>query len=702
MRPARGAGSRAKIAFSLCAAALVVTAQSAQASAPTVAETFSAEVAAKSARLHARLLLDPTRDSEYIFKYISAAEYEANLKAAKEGFQGAKSAPPAFEHLSSGKSEANVVALATGLTPLTEYRYRVIARNSLGTTTGPTMHLITQPSGQGNLVLPDHRGWEMVSPVDKNGGAINGLGAAPLQSASGGGQVAWSSDASFGEAQGSPPDSEYLSARGTSAWSTANLSPPTVAGGYRDAPHRLFSADLSRALLSNGDRCEGTPCPVPNPPLPGSGAPAGYRNFYLREGASSTALITATALAHTTVNAAHFEVELAGASPDLNHVVLESCASLTSSATEVHEGEGCSEAEQNLYEWSKGSGLSALNLLPAQSTTTPGAQLAAPSGAVSEDGTRAYFTLLEDGALYLREGSTTKLLPETVGGGATFQVASEDGSTAFFTKGAHLYRYTSAGAGAATDLTPSGGVVGVLGASSDGDTVYYQDGSALKRWHAGATSAVASGAGSAASSDYPPATGTTRVSADGSRLLFESKLPLTGFDNTDLSSGEPDSELFLYDTTASPQLACISCNPTNERPSGSSSVPGSGAGGYRPRALTGEGERVFFDSEDALAPQDTNNAPDVYQWEALGTGTCAVSGGCLSLVSSGKAEGGAFFADASPSGADVFFRTDGSLVPADPGAEDLYDAREGGGFTEPSPPLPCEGDACQSLPSEPC
>jgi len=73
----------------------------------------------------------------------------------------------------------------------------------------------------------------------------------------------------------------------------------------------------------------------------------------------------------------------------------------------------------------------------------------------------------------------------------------------------------------------------------------------------------------------------------------------------------------------------------------------------------------------------------------------------VALISSGKAEGGATFVDASIDGSDAFFLTDGSLVAADPGGVDLYDARIDGGLPIPQQPLPCLGDACQPLQSEP-
>jgi hypothetical protein len=57
--------------------------------------------------------------------------------------------------------------------------------------------------------------------------------------------------------------------------------------------------------------------------------------------------------------------------------------------------------------------------------------------------------------------------------------------------------------------------------------------------------------------------------------------------------------------------------------------------------------------------------------------------------------------DASPSGGDVFFTALSSLLPQDYGLVDLYDARAGGGFPNPPPPLACVGDACQSPPAPP-
>jgi hypothetical protein len=682
---------------------------------PIISETWASQVFSTSTRLHARI--NPNGIfTTYRFDYLTKAAYDANVSAGKDPFLGASRVPAVSDApLGSGTNPLNVSQQPFGLSPNTAYRYRVVAKNST-TTTGDPFTFVTQSSG-GGPVLADGRGWEMVSPVDKNGGRVAGpgelFGGGVLQAAAQGSAVTYGSEASFAGGAGAPPASQYLATRVAGGWSTQNLTAPIFSGTYDASdggvPYQLFSGDLVRALLLNGDHCRGedTDCAVANPPLAGTSAPAGYQNYYLREGGSFTALLGAANAGFLTLEPKAFDLRFAGASADLRYGVISTCAALTANATEVPEGEGCDPGEQNLYLYSPGGGtLTLLNLLPAQGTGTPGAALTAQSGAVSPDGIRVYFTL--EGNLYLRAAGQTKPVDDEAGGGGSFETASADGSVAYFTKAQHLWRYVVA-TDTATDITPSGGVVGVLGTSASGAIAYFQDAAGLKRWQSGTTATVAPGADAALPSNYPPTTGASRVSADGTKLLFLSALSLTGYDNKDLNSGEPDSEVFLYDSSGAGTLICVSCNPTLARPIGPSTIPGAAPNGtaagstssYKPRSLSANGKRVFFDSEDALVLSDTNDAHDAYQWQAQGEGSCMKAGGCISLVSDGKAARGATFIDASADGADAFFTTEASLVKSDPGAMDLYDARVGGGFPIPPPPIVCEGDACQPLPSPP-
>jgi len=631
----------------------------AAASPPAIPEAWVTEVTATSAQL--RAAIDPEGFSTtYRFEYLTEAAYEANLKAnpSGDGFEGAALVPTSGSApVGGGSQPLGVVQHIGSLAPLTAYRYRPVATSSGGTTPGPERVLRTEAPT--NVTVPlDGRGWEMVSPVDKTGGGVGTpesiFGGGDFQAGATGGSFTFSSPSSFGVAAGAPPASQYLSSRGGGGWASANVSGPTESGGYGDqpdgSPFRLFSEDLSRAVMLKASRCAvaGT-CPP---------------SYSLWQGGSLSSLPTKPGLS--------FE----GASPDLSHLVFR--------------------ANSGLYESSGG----ALETVSA----TPGARLAASVGAVSADGHRVYFSIGEDGPLFLGEpGGPSVPLPGT-SGGAAFQAASAAGSVALYLVGSTLYRYSAA----SESSQPLGsGVSGVLGISPEGDVVYFQDAAGLKRWQGGATTMILAGAEAALATDYPPATATARVSADGAHLAFLSAAEVPPFDNIDANTGLPDAQLYLYGPPpggSAPRLVCASCNPTGERPTGPTSIPGAVVNGsivaYRPRVLSGSDNRVFFDTRDRLVTGDSDSRSDVYEWEAAGEGTCAEPEGCVGLVSGGRSSGGSFV-DASVDGGDVFFTSEESLVGADPGAIDVYDYRAGGGFPEAPSPIACNGDACQPLPSAP-
>jgi hypothetical protein len=220
---------------------------------------------------------------------------------------------------------------------------------------------------------------------------------------------------------------------------------------------------------------------------------------------------------------------------------------------------------------------------------------------------------------------------------------------------------------------------------------------------------------------------------------------LTGYDNRDALSGRPDEEVYLYDATAE-RLVCASCNPTGSRPSGRSERDFGGTAEnivgvigtfgregkdwiaanlppskdlyiqdeslYQPRALS-DGGRVFFNSSDALVPQDVNGQEDVYEFEPVGKGSCASSSvtfsvksdGCVSLISSGASPEESGFLDASVTGSDVFFLTSSRLTSQDYDTSyDIYDAHECTlavpCVAPPVSPPPCSsGDSCKAAPS---
>ncbi|HET7591028.1 MAG TPA: hypothetical protein VFK14_12710 [Solirubrobacterales bacterium] len=646
----------------------------------------------------------------YRFEYLTEAAYEANVEAARDPFAGAVFAPSGGAGpVGSGNSPEPVGQHLVGLQPATAYRYRLRAVHSGEEPVFSVVRPFTTQAATNVFELLDDRGWELVSPLEKGGGAIQPpgqvSGGGVVQAAAGGGSITYSSADSFGPgAQGAPSGSQYLATRGSGGWTTANITTPLLSGSYGSepdgVPYQVFSGSLGFGLLSNGERCRGEAggeCPVANPPLPGSGAPAGYRDYYRRTASGSfESLLTAADLAHTSLASDEFELRLVAATPDLAHVVLSSCAALTANATEVTASGGCDPEAQNLYEWS-GGGLTLINLLPGETTGTPGARMAAPSGAISNAGTRVYF--IQGGNVYLRDGNVTKAVAESAE--AEFGVAAADGSTAYLVDAGDLDKY-SAATGILTPLTSGGGVEGVLGASADGSKVYYaKAGGVFLRSGASVTEV----AFSAVAGNWPAATGTARVSADGSHLLFLSEAELTGYPS------EGGTEVFLYGPPVgggAALLTCVSCNPSGELPRGSASIPGAVRNGgegatqmYKPRSLSADGNRAFFQTSDKLVTQDTNNRPDVYEWEAAGEGTCTRAGGCVQLISSGRDNEPSYFLDADADGSEAFFLAAGSLDPRDPGSYDVYVAREGGGFPLPEEPVPCVADACQVLPEAP-
>ena len=507
----------------------------------------------------------------------------------------------------------------------------------------------------------DGRGWEMASPAAKNAGEIEAPKAtsAAFQAAVQGGATTFGSATSFGQAQGAGPLSQYLSVRSEAGWATQNLTPPQLSGTYSAGAYLAFSEDLSRSLLTNGWRCRGgeSECEAQNPPL-ASGAPSGYRNLYLREGATYTPLVTTANFPDLPPDPNDFVITPQGASPNLSQVAF-------STAT-------------GLYEWSAGT--------VTKLSADPSAALGAPAGAISP--TRTYYS--EAGKLFLREGAQTKLVSE----GGEFQAASKDGSLAYFSKEGSLYRYEAPSDTTSAALATE--VKGVLGTSEDGAYLYYLTAQGLFLHHEGTETKAAAGADEA---NYPPATGTARLTPNGTHLAFISSESLTGYANVG------KTEVFAYDAT-SKKLLCASCNPKGNTPLGASSLPaartaGEGSLPYKPRALSQEGTRLFFDSSDRLLNNDTDAAPDVYQWSAQGTSGCTKAAGCIALVSSGR-NGSASFLDASSDGTDAYFLTPTPLSSFDsPASADVYDARALGGFPEPPPQIPCVGDACQGPPPEP-
>ncbi len=205
------------------------------------------------------------------------------------------------------------------------------------------------------------------------------------------------------------------------------------------------------------------------------------------------------------------------------------------------------------------------------------------------------------------------------------------------------------------------------------------------------------------------ASSPTRSTPDGEVLVFQSHAKLTAYDN----GGKGEIYRYVPASAPGPQLTCLSCSPSGaphaspvdallQTITGEATAPDT----LIPN-VTDDGSTVFFESRDALLPEDANTGVDVYEWKAQGTtgpggDTCGRPAGCLALLSTGQGEESSFLFGMSADGEDVFFVTREELVGGDvSGSFSIYDARTLGGIPAPPVKQECEADACQGQGSIP-
>jgi hypothetical protein len=665
-----------------------------------------------------------------------------------------------------------------GLQPASTYHFRAIARNAHGEAQASTEATFTTQGIGGELLLSDNRGWELVSPPDKQGSQIEPLEkSGVVQAAASGHGVTYLANApTEANLQGNSNEVQVLSSRGLESWSSRDIAIPhtsaTGKSGLGEGPeYKLFNRELTESAVQPFGEF-----------IPQLSAEASESTAYLHDlsegcgGSCFRPLVTARAgVANVPSGTVFGEEERCRPRPS-GIVTLVACGPEVLGATEDLSGVVVNarnraahtpgfESLEGLYEWSAGQ-LMPVSVLPGQDAAAGGSALGIAAsvgaqGAISEDGRRIVWTRNE--VLYLRDttlADTVQLDSGACGacqsGGGEFWFANADSSRAFFTdlrpltenSGASeakrdLYEcaiVTTEGKLACEleDLTPvqggeAAGVQGVLGASPDASRLYFvADGALSGETNAngetaqpgkpnlylrdgGATRFIATLSGQD-ETDWASrlVNQPTRVSAAGRYLAFMSQARLTGYDNRDRTTGEPVAEVYLYDATTN-HIACVSCDPTGERPIGveyKKTEPGNGGltGGFetwqptalvaanlpgwtsmaagetmarhQPRYLADSG-RLFFNSVNALVPQDANGTQDVYQYEPPGVGDCketsetysARSGGCVSLISSGTSAQESAFMDASESGDDVFFLTSAKLSKLDTdSSRDVYDA----------------------------
>ncbi|MHB8531570.1 MAG: NHL repeat-containing protein, partial [Solirubrobacteraceae bacterium] len=696
------------------------------AGAPRIDELGAVNTAASSTELSGAI--DPHGEaSEYFFRFSPGAVPAAGSPCTSPCVQ-----VPAPSGKVGAEGTFGDVTLPNqkieGLSPFTAYHYKLFASNAKGSAESPQQSLKTLPTKPGEL--PDHRGYAVVSPANKNGGFLEGITreGGLIQSSADGSGVTYVSTASTDHAEGnrSPEYDQLLSTRHgegeSTGWGTETLTTPMeTAEGFNPgfAPeYRLFSSDLSQAIVKPYGESQ-----VEHPQL---SSEASERSVYARH--NFACAVSKEGCYTALVNDANVTGQFKGEKSKYGGSNLRYLGSNESAAQSVLSSSFALTAEPvgngtNLYE-SSGGALKLVSVLPSGSPANGQPQLGGPNShlvrnAISADGSRVIWS--DEGHQYVRDmrlGKTLQLdepqgMPLEPGLSPTYQTASTDAGTIFFSDGAKLLPSSHATAAKPdlyvcepeleaptpkcklSDLTTGapGGEAGWLlgavpGAAANGSDVFFAANGALAEGAKPGTCVpetlvrsngeqtfgntcnifVAKRAGAGAWEkpelvaevsvedewDWADSSGsfdlnhlTSRVSPDGQWYSFMSDRSLTGYNNHDALSGKADEEVFLYDVAAK-HVLCASCDPTGARPHGVHDIEEAGEGiGLmvdRPLTLSGRwlaanvpgwtsidllratyqsryllnGGRLFFNTAQALVPNDHNHTQDVYEFEPAG------------------------------------------------------------------------------------
>jgi DNA-binding beta-propeller fold protein YncE len=484
---------------------------------PAVDSESAQNVTPTSERLSAQI--DPKgAETHYFFQY-GTVNCETSPSSCTE-------VPAGGAEIAAGFGDVEVSGELSGLQPGTDYFFRVIAENAHGKAEGAVGTFTTLPSSLETLA--DNRAWEMVTPPEKNGIGIEAIArkGGLIQAAEDGHAITyWAAGPIVPNPEGNRAFevNQTLSTRGAEAWSSQDIQTPTEkgeglsAGGLQE--YQAFTPDLSFSFVVPQPSANFEP--TEHPPL---SAEATERTIYRRNNVTCapppstcyTPLVTgANNTAKTQFGG---KLLLAGASPDLNHAVIESKVALTTTPLPSEQ--------PGLYEWESAAPLQLVSVLPVPPETSCGGSSCEPAwfsalgdnnfnvrNAVSDNGSRMFWTgsAGEGGAerLYMRDTATGETVQLDAAQGVNeppegvedeYQTASTDGSRVFFTNPNALNKESSLGEGAVEheegsdlyvcelgvaakecklqDLTigqpgESADVQGVLGASADGSAVYF-------------------------------------------------------------------------------------------------------------------------------------------------------------------------------------------------------------------------------------
>jgi hypothetical protein len=184
------------------------------------------------------------------------------------------------------------------------------------------------------------------------------------------------------------------------------------------------------------------------------------------------------------------------------------------------------------------------------------------------------------------------------------------------------------------------------------------------------------------------------VSSDGEQLTFLA-IPRPRLTSDPISpqceaiGGTNCRELYLYDD-ATRSIECVSCLHGGET---TSEVEAHSTESRPDYAISGDGSTLAFVTDSRLLRRDVNDSRDLYEWR----------NGAIHLVTDGVTTfaesftGGMAVRGISSDGSDIFYKlTDpGRTGFEQDGFANLYDARIGGGWLPPAPPVHCSEEACQ-------
>jgi hypothetical protein len=649
---------------------------------------------------------------------------------------------------------SNPAGTATGSQTETTFTTLGPEGSSAALPDGRVYELVSTP-GSGEPYAPPF------PPSWQSGTVFGQFGKLTFQAAAGGERVAYVAEGGEAGGIGLPTvGDQWLATRTSAGWQPQNITPvlPNTNAGSEPL-FQAFSADLSsgvfeepqtpiplaagvtdgcRALdVSTGFAGQGALTPLFTAncgfPLFAGESADGKHYVFQTEGALTPGSVEATEIPE-----GHSEL----------HAIVESV------------GQGCTYG-CNLYEASEGRLMlvneieeyGALHQVPNATLGGYGGEEENEggqpdfSGAVSADGSRVFWTdTAPEGeghpveeVFVLEDGSREVKVSEPH---SQYWTATPDGRYAYYVKDegekgpggepkGRLYRFDTE-TNSAVPLTPEGaGVISMIGTNTTGEDGQYAYFVALDEneafgankgkpgepnWyviHDGVTSLVATAsrkdrnigvATDGRIQTAAPWVGSlglraAGVSPDGSHLVFQSRGSLTGFE----SAGAV--EVYVY-SAGEGKVVCVSCDAAGVSPpegeeahSGKLTVSAENHT-YEHRWMSGDGDRVFFDTSQPLVSGDVNGVEDVYEWEREGSGSCpvrvpaSVIGGCQFLISGGQSEGASLFVDADESGNNVFFVHAGVLGSTGVSAEqmELYDARVGGGFSTST--VGCSGASC--------